>query len=378
MADIDNAPADAVGEDTLHADLAAAFAGSESAPEPSAPAAPVDAAPAEPSADQRVRDEAGRFAAKAPEEPAANPEPVAAPEITDHTAETVVKEAPVEAPILAPVSWSAEDKAEFAKLTPAAQKIIARRESERDKAYQQKADEAAQLKRRYDGIEQVLAPRRQEMAIRGVNEAQAIHQLLSINDFATKDPAGYIQWAAQQLKVDLGQMAAPAEQQQTDPHIRALDERIARFEQMTAQQQRAAAEAQQRAQQQAHQMSLSDIEAFASEADARGAPARPYFQHVLNDLLPITQLIRQANPSLPNREVLQQAYERAVWANPETRQAVQELARRQEEAKRTAEAAKKAADAKRAASSITGAPGGVAAAGPKDTLREELAAAFGA
>lgn len=377
MADFDNAPADAGGEDDLHADLSAAFAVAESAPEPVASPDPVESASPDASAAQRARDEAGRFA-KAAEDAAANPEQVAAPEITDHTADAEIKEAPVEVPILAPVSWSAEDKAEFAKLTPAAQKIIAKRESERDRAFQQKADEAAQLKRRYDGIEQVLAPRRQEIAMSGMTEAQAIGQLAAINDFAKKDPAGYIQWAAQQLKVDLGQIAAPAEQQQTDPQYRALNERLSRFEQHQVQQQRAAAEAQQRAQQQAHQMSLSDIEAFASEADASGAPARPYFQHVLNDLLPITQLIRQTNPQLPNREVLQQAYERAVWANPETRAAVQELSRRQDEAKRTADAAKKAADAKRAASSITGAPGGVAAAGPKDTLREELAAAFGA
>lgn len=375
MADIDNTPDASGGEDDLHADLMAAFGNDSGASEGGAAVAATE----EPIAAQRARDEAGRFAkaAEEPKDPAAPVDPAAAPEITDPLADAETKEATIEAPILAPVSWSAEDKAEFDKLPPAAQKIIARRESERDKAFQQKANETAELKRRYDGIEQVLAPRRQEIAMKGMTEAQAIGQLVAINDFATKDPRGYIQWAAQQLGVDLGQIAAPVETQQVDPHYRVLDERLSRYEQMVADQQRAAAEAQQRAQQQAHQASLSDIEAFAAEADATGAPLRPYFQHVINDLLPITHLVRQQNPQMSNKQVLQEAYDRAVRANPETYKALQELTRRQEEAKRTAEAAKKAADAKRAASSITGAPGGVAAAGPKDSLREELEAAMG-
>lgn len=42
-----------------------------------------------------------------------------------------------------PRSWSDEDKAEFAKLPPAAQRVIAQRESERDRAFTQKAEEVA-------------------------------------------------------------------------------------------------------------------------------------------------------------------------------------------------------------------------------------------
>jgi len=42
-----------------------------------------------------------------------------------------------------PKSWSDDDKAEFAKLPPAVQKTIAQRESERDRAFTQKAEEVA-------------------------------------------------------------------------------------------------------------------------------------------------------------------------------------------------------------------------------------------
>lgn len=51
-------------------------------------------------------------------------------------------------PVKAPVSWSKEDAEVFAKLDPAAQAIIQRRESERDRYVQQKSVEAAQTRDR--------------------------------------------------------------------------------------------------------------------------------------------------------------------------------------------------------------------------------------
>lgn len=46
-----------------------------------------------------------------------------------------------------PSSWSAEDKAVFATLPPEAQQIVARRESERDKAISQRMQESADLRK---------------------------------------------------------------------------------------------------------------------------------------------------------------------------------------------------------------------------------------
>lgn len=54
------------------------------------------------------------------------------------------------------------------------------------------------------------------------------------------------------------------------------------------------------------------LEEFASEVGPDGQPLRPYLQHVANDLAPIITQIKQYNPSLPDRDVLQAAYEHAV------------------------------------------------------------------
>lgn len=51
-----------------------------------------------------------------------------------------------EKPIAPPVSWTAEEKAAFAELPPAAQKAVARREAERETFLQTKAQEAKQTR----------------------------------------------------------------------------------------------------------------------------------------------------------------------------------------------------------------------------------------
>lgn len=65
----------------------------------------------------------------------------------DDAAEADTDDEPETPAIEPPVSWKAEDKEVFAKLPPEAQAIIAKRESERDKAVQSKATEAAEARR---------------------------------------------------------------------------------------------------------------------------------------------------------------------------------------------------------------------------------------
>ena len=74
-------------------------------------------------------------------------------------------------------------------------------------------------------------------------------------------------------------------------------------------------------------------------------------------LIPI---IRQSNPHASNMELLELAYDRAAWANPNTRQQRMDAQAKTQEQKRS-EAAKKAADdAMRAKSiNVTGSPSSV-------------------
>lgn len=78
-----------------------------------------------------------------------------APETGAEAADETTDQADEPAPpaIDPPVSWSAEAKAEFAKLPPEAQKIIAQRESERERFVQAKATEAAEARKVREAIE---------------------------------------------------------------------------------------------------------------------------------------------------------------------------------------------------------------------------------
>jgi nitric oxide reductase activation protein len=77
---------------------------------------------------------------------------------------------------------------------------------------------------------------------------------------------------------------------------------------------------------------------------------------------------------------LQDAYEQAVWARPDTRATLLAQQRAEEEQKRRAEAKQKAEDARRKSVSITGGPGNTANSSAPEgrSIRDELSAAIAA
>ena len=99
----------------------------------------------EEAAEEVVAEEAEETAAEAAaEEPGSEQEPKEEPEAAE-TGEA--EEEPEELkPILAPASWSKEDREHFAKLDRGAQAVVARRESERDKILNEAAREMAPLR----------------------------------------------------------------------------------------------------------------------------------------------------------------------------------------------------------------------------------------
>jgi len=119
-----------------------------------------------------------------------------------------------------------------------------------------------------------------------------------------------------------------------------------------------------------------EINAFASEKDANGQLLRPHYEAVVKDMEGIIVQIRATDPNKPNKEVLELAYDRAVWGNTETRQALLDNEKKAVSESNTQAVKKKAADAANASSSVTGSPSGESPAGPKPSLREEIAAQF--
>jgi hypothetical protein len=299
--------------------------------------AEVEAEPApEAAAEKPLRAKDGKFAAvKDGAESAAPAKAKPSKETPDTASEVPAAEEPT-APIVAPPSMSAADKAAFAKLTPEMRAFVARRESEVERGFQQKTQELAAQKRTYDQLDQVLQPRRQQIALQGLSPAQAIDQLFALSDFATTDPSGFIKYFAGQRGVDLRTMVPDPNQPApvVDPALAAIQKSLQdqerRIQAFTTQQSRTQEEQIQ-----------AELSSFQTAVDATGQPAHPHFEAVRVAMGALMQ-----SGQAPD---LQAAYDMAVYANPTTRaqlfneQAAAVEKKRQDDVRAKAAAAKKAA-----------------------------------
>jgi hypothetical protein len=161
-----------------------------------------------------------------------------------------------------------------------------------------------------------------------VDEAKATQYMLNahyrLSSGTPQERATYFSSLAKSYGIDLAGLA-PSQEQQVDPTVKALQDKVGNLEQtLTQRQQQEFAAAQNKVK--------ADVDAFAAD------PKNVYFDECAED---IVALVQAGN-------TLEQAYEKAVYANPVTR--AKELARIQtehekslrEKAKAEAEAARKA------------------------------------
>jgi hypothetical protein len=211
----------------------------------------------------------------------------------------------------------------------------------------------------------VLGHRRGALAAQYGSVESAVQQLFALSDYASQDPAGFLQYFAQSRGIDLSRFAPAPSQQQgqpIDPNIAHLQAQLA---QLTGHIQ---AQEQQRTTQQ-QQSLVSEVERFSAD------PQHKYFENVQQHLLMLLPGIKAANPNEAPAALLKIAYDQAVWANPETRAAMMQEQTTQAQAQSAARAAQK----RNASVSISGSPVAGAStyqAGPDD-LRGQLEAAFG-
>lgn len=266
------------------------------------------------------RDEKGKFVAKQAE-PA-----------QDTTEQPKTVETPQES-IRPPASWSAQAKADFAALPPHIQKEVSKREGDIDKGFRERAE---QLKR-YEPLEQVIAPHRQKWQVAGVDEATAVKQLLAASDWLDRNPTEALTHLARSYGVNIASLGQPnpaqpsgepgQPQAQPDPVASELQALKAELQALK-----------QGKEQETQQTYVSQIEAFAAD------PANLYFENVKPAMAKLLQsgLV----------ETLPEAYERAIWADPTIRPILL-----QQQAAKPANDPNRAAKAKLASVSVTGSPG---------------------
>lgn len=326
-------------ENDIADDIRAAMA--VETPDAPEPAEPVIEAVAEdvsttiddvPSEDGRKRGPDGKFIAKDVE---------SAQDTTDQPSKEVAD--PASQPVTrAPSSWSPAAKAEFDKLPAPVQQAVAKREQEIDQGLRRKAEEL----KRYEPLEQVLAPRRDLWAAQGMDETQAIKTLLAAQDLLEKNPMQGLEYLAKAYGVNLsGQAQAPQPGQPAPAQAGQAPE----IEQLRAQ----VAQLQQSVQYSQTAPLVSEVEAFFSD------PANLYAENVRSDM---ARLLETGMAS-----TLKDAYDKACRVRDDIWPLVQPAP-----SNGGMNGAERAMRAKNAAVSVTGTPSSAPALASSGSIEDDI------
>ena len=237
-----------------------------------------------------------------PDEVPAAPEIVAKtppPPSTAPQASSQAPEPPVVSP--APKSWPKEMHDHWGKTPPEVQKYWETREKQMLEGLDQYKG-AAQFGK---AIQDVVTPYQHILQSQGVDAPRAVGALLQAHQRLTMGTVESRRAAYEELGRNLGFGPAPTAHPEgtatpppvMDPRVQSLEERFNQIQQTLTAQQQAALET-------ARTKAAQDVEAFASD------PAHNLFDECADD---IVRFVQQGAS-------LQEAYDKAVWANPVTRE----------------------------------------------------------
>ena len=319
------------------------LSGAEFAPETTTPVdAPEDVASAvraafekarsegsEPEAPEpRARDEQGRFAAKDGDDKGAKPEGrQQASQGQQQAAQEQSKPEAVEPLVLRPpVGWNAAAKAEFARLPPAVQESVARREQEINKGFA--------VLQEYKGLEEFTPL----IKASGITHAELTKRAVEWERSLKTNPVGTVLHVAKLCNVDLARLVGMQQGQQfgnqTPQQFAPQQQQQPAFDQRQVEHivQRTVAE----------RDANSLVERFLSD------PAHVHAEAVADHM---AALINSGQA-----KDLSDAYEKACWANPEIRATlINQQTAPQQQASRQRQIADQA---RKAGRGITGAPTG--------------------
>lgn len=234
--------------------------------------------------------------------------------------------------------------------------------------FTRKSQEHADVRKFADGVRELFAPFKGQLQQTGMDEYGAVKHLVSLHDFAAKDPAGYAKWFMQQAGLTPQQLfpeigAGPQTQAQPNGESEWIDPEIVKLREengsLSSQMKALIGELNQvkgwvsnqqvEKQTQVQQTIGSAIEQFAGATDESGTPLHPHFGDVEDRMA--WEFLN--NPELKGKpvtqEALKMAYEFAVWANPTTRQAMLQA---QQASQQAVIAKQQAADKARAAQTL--------------------------
>lgn len=277
--------------------------------------------------------------------------------------------------IRAPSSWSAKAKDSFYDLPEHIQAEVLKREEDFHggiKQYKERADYA-------DRLQRVIMPYEAQLRASGQTPEQVVQTMLDasyrLSQGTPQQKAQYLFQIAQESGADLQSLIKYGNNTETtgnyasteqNSYIAQLEQRLRQLEGYTTQQATLS-------QQQQEQQIYSSINQFKNETDEAGRPKHPFFEDVEQDMAAIITIARQNGRPTPT---LSQAYEQAVWANPQTREALLLRQQKEAQAKLEAERNRKAEEAARKTQYNTSRSSGVqfAQGAPLGDMRQTMRA----
>ena len=264
-------------------------------------------------------------------EPDVQPDDAAEAADTDVASES--DSGPEDQTTTAPQSMSAKDRESFYKLPPENQKWISDRVKAQESDYTRKTMNLAEQRKNHDKLEQAIAPRRQQLAMDGMDEGTAVGQLFALSDFANSDPVGFTRYLFNQRGIPLSALTANAQEQRGDPQILAMQQRLQGFENYFTEQQ---------------SQEQNSQNAAVSGVIEKFADANPFYAELEGDMIPIVASLRSSQPGLTSDQYLGKAYKMALAGNDDVFAKVEVDRKAKTESDRIAKAKKSAAAAKKA------------------------------
>ena len=246
------------------------------------------------------------------------------PEQTEEAVEEQVEEqAPALEELTAPKHWPKEEQEIFNAWDANVQHQVMDRYKAMEGDYTKKTQALSKYKKRNEALDEIYGPFRDDFQRAGMDEVAATRQLLAAHKYLREDPQQAIKWLAQSYGVDLKAVNddTAIEDEYADPQMKAMQQQIAQL-QGTIQNQ------QQQAQNMQKQEVQTLIDNFQTAKDEDGNLKHPHFEAVQNQMAALV--------GSGQAKDIAQAYDMAVFANPETRAKVLE-----EQAKQKEEQAKK-------------------------------------
>jgi hypothetical protein len=344
--------------------------------EQSSGAADDSAAPAE----SRARDASGRFARKtegeegAADTDAASAETKPASETQPKTEGETAAEAAATGGAEAPVHWSAADKERLNALPAEARPLVLDFTRRMEAAFTPKLQRLASYERDYQGVPELFAPHAEAMRQAGTNPGRVIQTwaaieqgLLGAKTAAERgqrdeNGAAIVARMIENYRIDPAHVAEVlvamknGQRPPSNGHQNGAQYRDPRVDDLSRQLNELS-DAEKRRQEEAENARIAatqrQIDTFANEKDAQGNLKHPFFADLHQDMTALAAADAQLGKSIN----LADLYERAVYANRETRTKLLS-ADKEVEAKRLAsERRAKAEAAQRASSSVTGSAG---------------------